>query len=118
LALGRAAARLAGAALRRDAEAPFDDFFADFLEAEALALLLAFAADLAGGRAADFLEDFAADLPLLFFAEDFFALFFDAAIWFLLFKRVGGEPYFFDERTSAASCNTVYELHEIQCRRT
>jgi hypothetical protein len=105
-------------------EAPLDDFaadfFADFFAGAFEAFLedAAFADDFDDDFAADFFDDdFAADLPALFDDEPFFALFF-AAIWFLLFKSVGGEPYVFAERTSAASHNPVYELHDEQCRRT
>ncbi len=84
-----------------DAETFLEDFFDEaFFEGVFDALAL------------DFFEDLAA-----LFAEDFFALFF-AAILFLLFKSFGWGAVRFDERTSAASHNSVYELHEKQCRRT
>jgi hypothetical protein len=91
-----------------------DDFFAVFLDEafdDADRLLEAFFEDFAAVFFED-LEDLAAP-----FAEDFFALFF-AAILFLLFKSFGWGAVRFDERTSAASHNSVHELHEMQCRRT
>ncbi|MFL6246412.1 MAG: hypothetical protein ACJ74H_10340 [Thermoanaerobaculia bacterium] len=101
------------AALRLVEAEDFDDFFAAFFD-EAFEDD-AFAEDFFEDFAADFLEDFE-DLAALF-AEDFFALFF-AAILFLLFKSFGWGAVRFDERTSAASYNSVHELHEMQCRRT
>lgn len=117
-ALAFAAVRFAGAALLFEEAAPFFEALAlDFFEeADALA---EFDDDLDADFDADFFDDLADALPPeLFFADDFFALFFDAAIWFLLFKSFGWGAVLFDERTSAALCITVHELHPLQCRRT
>jgi hypothetical protein len=123
-----AAAALAGAALRAElffAPPPFlaPPFFAPpaFFAVPPLRDALAFAAVRFAGAALLFEEaaPFFEALALDFFEEaDAFALFFDAAIWFLLFKSFGWGAVLFDERTSAALCITVHELHPLQCRRT